>query len=111
MKEIMKNKMILGLSAMILASCATTQHKQDINKNINSHIEATKNTNDMDNDYLILSDGQHALINRANQFALDLSVHRQVWTLRSFRPLACRFLWECLPMEPTEPPRKRFSLL
>ena len=72
MKEIMKNKMILGLSAMILASCATTQHKQDINKNINSHIEATKNTNDMDNDYLILSDGQHALINRANQFALDL---------------------------------------
>ena len=53
MKEIMKNKMILGLSAMILASCATTQHKQDINKNINSHIEATKNTNDMDNDYLI----------------------------------------------------------
>ena len=60
MKEIMKNKMILGLSAMILASCATTQHKQDINKNINSHIEATKNTNDMDNDYLILSDGQHA---------------------------------------------------
>lgn len=68
----MKNTMILGLSAMILASCATTQHKQDVNNNVNSNVEATKNPNNMDTDYLILSDGQHALIDRANQFALDL---------------------------------------
>ena len=88
----MKNKMILGLSAMILASCATTQHKQDINKNINSHIEATKNTNDMDNDYLILSDGQHALINRANQFALDLFRTQTGMDSKVISPVSVSFL-------------------
>ena len=92
MKEIMKNKMILGLSAMILASCATTQHKQDINKNINSHIEATKNTNDMDNDYLILSDGQHALINRANQFAIDLFRTQTGMDSKVISPVSVSFL-------------------
>ena len=84
--------MILGLSAMILASCATTQHKQDINKNINSHIEATKNTNDMDNDYLILSDGQHALINRANQFALDLFRTQTGMDSKVISPVSVSFL-------------------
>lgn len=77
---------------MILASCATTQHKQDINKNINSHIEATKNTNDMDNDYLILSDGQHALINRANQFAIDLFRTQTGMDSKVISPVSVSFL-------------------
>ena len=49
----MKNLTILGLSAMILASCGTTQHKQEVNNNINADIQVSKNNNNMDNDYLI----------------------------------------------------------
>lgn len=92
MKEMMKNTMILGLSAMILASCATTQHKQDVNNNVNSNVEATKNPNNMDNDYLILSDGQHALIDRANQFALDLFRTQAGMDSKVISPISVSFL-------------------
>lgn len=92
MKEMMKNTMILGLSAMILASCATTQHKQDVNNNVNSNVEATKNPNNMDNDYLILSDGQHALIDRANQFALDLFRTQAGMDSKVISPVSVSFL-------------------
>lgn len=88
----MKNTMILGLSAMILASCATTQHKQDVNNNVNSNVEATKNPNNMDNDYLILSDGQHALIDRANQFALDLFRTQAGMDSKVISPISVSFL-------------------
>lgn len=92
MKEMMKNTIILGLSAMILASCATTQHKQDINNNVNSNVEATKNPNNMDTDYLILSDGQHALIDRANQFALDLFRTQAGMDSKVISPVSVSFL-------------------
>ena len=88
----MKNTMILGLSAMIFASCATTQHKQDVNNNVNSNVEATKNPNNMDNDYLILSDGQHALIDRANQFALDLFRTQAGMDSKVISPVSVSFL-------------------
>lgn len=88
----MKNTMILGLSAMILASCATTQHKQDVNNNVNSNVEATKNPNNMDTDYLILSDGQHALIDRANQFALDLFRTQTGMDSKVISPVSVSFL-------------------
>lgn len=92
MKEMMKNTIILGLSAMILASCATTQHKQDVNNNVNSNVEATKNPNNMDNDYLILSDGQHALIDSANQFALDLFRTQAGMDSKVISPVSVSFL-------------------
>lgn len=92
MKEMMKNTIILGLSAMILASCATTQHKQDVNNNVNSNVEATKNPNNMDNDYLILSDGQHALIDSANQFALDLFRTQADMDSKVISPVSVSFL-------------------
>lgn len=78
----MKNLMVWGLLAMMLASCGTTQNKQNINTDINAKIEATKPLDNMDNEYLILSDAQQSIVDRGNQFALNLSVLRQAWTPR-----------------------------
>ena len=46
----------------------------------------------MDNDYLILSDGQHALINRANQFALDLFRTQTGMDSKVISPVSVSFL-------------------
>ena len=71
----MKNLTILGLSAMILASCGTTQHKQEVNNNINADIQVSKNNNNMDNDYLIL-------LPVAIRLPSTSSVLRRTWSQR-----------------------------
>lgn len=81
-KAFMKNLMILGLSAMMLASCGTTQNKQDNLNNTVSNLKVSKDVSNMDNEYLILSDAQQSIVDRGNQFALNLSVLRQAWTPR-----------------------------
>ena len=88
----MKNLTILGLSAMILASCGTTQHKQEVNNNINADIQVSKNNNNMDNDYLILSDAQKNIVARSNQFALDLFRTQADMESKVISPVSVSFL-------------------
>ena len=88
----MKNLTILGLSAMILASCGTTQHKQEVNNNINADIQVSKNNNNMDNDYLILSDAQKNIVDRSNQFALDLFRTQADMESKVISPVSVSFL-------------------
>ena len=88
----MKNLTILGLSAMILASCGTTQHKQEVNNNINVDIQVSKNNNNMDNDYLILSDAQKNIVDRSNQFALDLFRTQADMESKVISPVSVSFL-------------------
>ena len=49
-KAFMKNLMILGLSAMMLASCGTTQNKQDNLNNTVSNLKVSKDVSNMDNE-------------------------------------------------------------
>ena len=88
----MKNLTILGLSAMILASCGTTQHKQEVNNNINADIQVSKNNNNMDNDYLILSDAQKNIVDRSNQFALDIFRTQADMESKVISPVSVSFL-------------------
>ena len=91
-KAFMKNLMILGLSAMMLASCGTTQNKQNINSDINAKTEATHPLDNMDNEYLILSDAQQSIVNRGNQFALNLFRTQAGMDSKVISPLSVSFL-------------------
>lgn len=88
--------MIWGLSAMMLASCGTTQNKQNINTDINAKIEATKPLDNMDNEYLILSDAQQSIVDRGNQFALNLFRTQAGMDSKVVSPLSVSFLMAML---------------
>lgn len=88
--------MVLGLSAMMLASCGTTQNKQNINTDINAKIEATKPLDNMDNEYLILSDAQQSIVDRGNQFTLNLFRTQAGMDSKVVSPLSVSFLMAML---------------
>ena len=92
----MKNLMVWGLLAMMLASCGTTQNKQNINTDINAKIEATKPLDNMDNEYLILSDAQQSIVDRGNQFALNLFRTQAGMDSKVVSPLSVSFLMAML---------------
>ena len=91
-KAFMKNLMILGLSAMMLASCGTTQNKQDNLNNSVSNLKVSKDVSNMDNEYLILSDAQQSIVNRGNQFALNLFCSQAGMDSKVISPLSVSFL-------------------
>lgn len=91
-KAFMKNLMILGLSAMMLASCGTTQNKQDNLNNTVSNLKVSKDVSNMDNEYLILSDAQQSIVNRGNQFALNLFCTQAGMDSKVISPLSVSFL-------------------
>ena len=71
MKTIGKTAAMASLATMVLASCASANKAQKPADNL----QATKMENNMeglDNDYLILSDEQNAVIDHTNAFALNL---------------------------------------
>ena len=71
MKTIGKTAAMASLATMVLASCASANKAQKPADNM----QATKmenNMEDLDNDYLILSDEQKAAIDHTNAFALNL---------------------------------------
>ena len=88
--------MVWGLLAMMLASCGTTQNKQNINTDINAKIEATKPLDNMDNEYLILSDAQQSIVDRGNQFALNLFRTQAGMDSKVVSPLSVSFLMAML---------------
>lgn len=88
--------MVWGLFAMMLASCGTTQNKQNINTDINAKIEATKPLDNMDNEYLILSDAQQSIVDRGNQFALNLFRTQAGMDSKVVSPLSVSFLMAML---------------
>lgn len=81
---------------MMLASCGTTQNKQNINTDINAKIEATKPLDNMDNEYLILSDAQQSIVDRGNQFALNLFRTQAGMDSKVVSPLSVSFLMAML---------------
>ena len=88
--------MVWGLLAMMLASCGTTQNKQNINTDINAKIEATKPLDNMDNEYLILSDAQQSIVDRGNQFALNLFRTQAGMDSKVVSPVSVSFLMAML---------------
>ena len=88
--------MVWGLLAMMLASCGTTQNKQNINTDINAKIEATKPLDNMDNEYLILSDAQQSIVDRGNQFALNLFRTQAGMDSKVISPVSVSFLMAML---------------
>lgn len=88
--------MVWGLLAMMLASCGTTQNKQNINTDINAKIEATKPLDNMDNEYLILSDAQQSIVDRGNQFAINLFRTQAGMDSKVVSPLSVSFLMAML---------------
>ena len=88
--------MVWGLLAMMLASCGITQNKQNINTDINAKIEATKPLDNMDNEYLILSDAQQSIVDRGNQFALNLFRTQAGMDSKVVSPLSVSFLMAML---------------
>lgn len=71
MKTIGKTAAMASLATMVLASCASANKAQKSADNMQA-TKMEKNMENLDNDYLILSDEQNAAIDHTNAFALNL---------------------------------------
>ena len=89
-KNRVKNTAIIGITALAITSCVSSSKAQKDNAIVNkNNIERTE---DMDNNYLILSDAQLSAVSKSNSFAFNLFRTQAGMDSKVVSPLSVAYL-------------------
>lgn len=89
-KNRVKNTAIIGITALAITSCVSSSKAQKDNAIVNTNnIERTE---DMDNNYLILSDAQLSAVSKSNSFAFNLFRTQAGMDSKVVSPLSVAYL-------------------
>lgn len=89
-KNRVKNTAIIGITALAITSCVSSCKAQKDNAIVNTNnIERTE---DMDNNYLILSDAQLSAVSKSNSFAFNLFRTQAGMDSKVVSPLSVAYL-------------------
>lgn len=89
-KNSVKNTAIIGITALAITSCVSSSKAQKDNAIVNTNnIERTE---DMDNNYLILSDAQLSAVSKSNSFAFNLFRTQAGMDSKVVSPLSVAYL-------------------
>ena len=89
-KNRVKTTTMIGLTALAITSCASSNKVQKDNVVVKP--DNIQNMEDMDNSYLILSDAQLSAVNKGNTFALNLFRTQAGMDSKVVSPLSVAYL-------------------